>query len=116
MTATLAKDQLTEVAELWPGAATAVEGAVTFVLLPGVALPDGVTPAACDLLLCPSERDGYPCRLYFGVQIQGGPTQNWHVQGVRILEQPWWAFSWRIPPGLRLAQMVEAHLSGLRRS
>jgi hypothetical protein len=109
------EDQLREVAALYPGTATAREGGVIFVLLPNVPLPDGLTPTHADLLLCPVERDGYQCRLYFGAAIQGGPPQNWHVQGVRILERPWWAFSWRVPQGLRLAQMVEAHLHGLRR-
>jgi hypothetical protein len=109
------EDQLQEVAALYPGAATAEEGGVTFILLPGAALPDGVTPTHVDLLLCPLERDGYPCRLFFASAIQGGPSLNWHVQGTRILDRAWWAFSWRVPPGLRLAQMVEAHLQALRR-
>lgn len=111
----LPEDQLTELAAFYPGAATAQEAGVTFVMLPSVALPDGVTPTCADLLLCPAERDGYPCRVFFGCAIEGGPSLNWHVQGVRILERAWWAFSWRVPPGLRLAQMVEAHLQALRR-
>ena len=112
----LTEDQLREVVALYPGAATAQEGGVAFVALPHVPLPDGLTPTHSDLLLCPVERDGYPCRLYFGCAIEGGPPQNWHVQGnVRILERQWWAFSWRVPVGLRLAQMVEAHLQALRR-
>lgn len=109
------EDQLTEVASLYPGAATAGEGGVTFVLLPNVSLPAGLTPTHADLLLCPVERDGYPCRLYFSAAIEGGPPQNWHVQGARIIERSWWAFSWKVPVGLRLAQMVEAHLQALRR-
>jgi hypothetical protein len=111
----LPKDQLAEVAALYPGAATLQEGGITFVLLPKVGMPEGSTPDCVDLLLCPVERDGYPSRLYFGAAIQGAPTQNWHVQGVRIVERLWWAFSWRVPVGLRLAQMVEAHLQALRR-
>jgi hypothetical protein len=111
----LPQDQLQEVAALHSGAAIAQEAEITFVLLPGVPLPEGVTPTSADLLLCPVERDGYPCRVFFGCPIQGGPSLNWHVQGARILERAWWAFSWRVPPGLRLAQMVEAHLQALRR-
>lgn len=108
-------DQRAEMAALWPGAVISEEGGATFILLPNVDLPDGLSPARADLLLCPDGRDGYASRLFFSARIEGGPDRNWN--GVaRILERAWWAFSWNIPPGLRLAQMVEAHLNGLRRS
>ncbi len=107
-------DQVQELLRLFPGAHQAVEGGVTYILLPDLELPLGCAPSRVDVLLCPTARDNYASRLYYAQQISCGPPQNWHVQGVRILERNWFAFSWRTREGLRLTQMVLAHLDGLR--
>jgi hypothetical protein len=107
-------EQLTELAVMHPGVAMATEGGTTFYRIPTLRLPSGCSPAAVDALLCPSARDGYPSRLYYSAQIQSPNSLNWHVQGVQILGQKWWAISWRTAEGLRLAQMVRAHLDAFR--
>lgn len=110
----LPTDQVAELVRLFPRAEQAVEGAVIYILLPDLELPAGCAPSRVDALLCPTARDGYASRLYYAQQITGGPPQNWHVQGIRILERNWFAFSWKMREGLRLTQMVLAHLNGLR--
>lgn len=94
----------------------AQEGGTTFLLIEQLALPAGCTPLRVDALLCPSPRDGYTSRLFFGEQVHTlrTPPPNWNGS-VRILERAWYAFSWRMPAEpLRLAQMVAEHLRGLR--
>jgi hypothetical protein len=107
-------EQVEELKLLCPGVAQAEEGGRTFFSLPGLSLPEGCQPSQVDALLCPSEMDSYPSRLFFAAQIQGPGSRNWNANGVRILEKNWHAFSWKVDPKLRLAQMVAAHLKGLR--
>lgn len=111
---TFPDDQVEELKLLSPGAERCEEGGKTYLYLPGLSLPDGCAPARIDALLCPTERDGYSSRLFFAVRVQSPASRNWNANGVRILERNWEAFSWKVPPGLRLAQMVGAHLRGLR--
>ena len=110
---TSTESQIVELLRLFPGTQRAVEGGNTYFLIPDLEMPPGCTPARLDVLLCPSARDGYASRLYFSQKVEGGPPQNWHVSGVRILERNWHAFSWRTREGLRLIQMVLAHVGGL---
>jgi hypothetical protein len=108
-------DQIEELRLLCPEASRCEEGGSVFFLLPAVALPPACEPAITDLLLCPTPRDGYPSRLFFAEAVKSSTSQNWHVNGVRIIERNWHAFSWRVTrPGLRLAQLVSAHLRALR--
>ena len=107
-------EQVEELKLLCPGVALAGEGNRVFFALPGLTLPEGCTPSKTDALLCPTEMDGYPSRLFFAVRVDGPGTRNWNVNGVRILEKNWHAFSWKVDPKLRLAQMVAAHLKGFR--
>lgn len=107
-------DQVAELKRLWPGAQRAEEGGITFILLPGLAMPEGCSPASTDVLFCPTPRDGYPSRLYFADVIQSPKVLNWAGQS-HILGRTWQAFSWRVDePGLRLAQLVMTHLQALR--
>lgn len=108
-------DQVQELLRLYPGTASAAEGGTTYYLIPDLRLPAGCAPPTVDALLCPVERDGYQSRLYYSAQVANGPQQNWHVNAHRYLERSWYAFSWRTRSGLRLVQMVLAHLDGLRR-
>lgn len=104
-------DQIEELKALATNVLKCDEGNVTYFLLKGLQLPDGCSPTIADALLCPTERDGYPSRLFFSIQFGCPKQQNWNSCNIRILEQNWFAFSWRINrSGLRLAQMVSAHL------
>jgi hypothetical protein len=108
------EEQLKELATLFPGVAAAEEGGDTFYLIPSLRLPQGTSPEVVDALLCPTRRDGYESRLYFSEHIRCPNTLNWTVNGVHMLGRNWWAISWRTAPGLRLAQMVRAHLDAFR--
>jgi hypothetical protein len=111
---TLPDDEVQELKLLCPGVRQGVEAGVTYFLLPDLTLPAGRIPETTDALLCPSGRDGYPSRLFFATQVTGGQGTNWNAVRVRIFERDWYALSWRIPAGLRLAQMLSAHLAALR--
>jgi hypothetical protein len=108
------QDEALELVSLYPNTSRSEEGGLTYFLIPDVALPPGCAPSSCDALLCPLQRDGYISRLFFSEQIQSPQPRNWNANGIRILERNWHAFSWQTRAGLRLAQMVQTHLSGLR--
>lgn len=106
-------DQAEELKKVFSNVSYAEEGGYRYYLIPQLELPENCTPRVVDVLLCPDLKDGYNSRLYFSQQITSGKALNWHVTGVRILERNWCAFSWQLPAGLRLAQMLTAHLRGL---
>ena len=114
-------DQVCELARAFPDARAAPEGGVTFYLLPSVTLPAHCQPRTVDLLLCPSQRDGYETRLFLSQQVQRPPhpdekkRHNWNGHA-RILERNWHALSWQIPGVLRmrLLQMVLCHLEAFQ--
>lgn len=110
------EDQVAELKRLCPDLCEVVEANCSYVLLPGLNLPEGCSPARTDALLCPSARDGYPSRLFFSERIESKASAipNWNVNGLRIVERNWHAYSWKVNPQLRLAQMVAAHLRALR--
>jgi hypothetical protein len=112
---TFPQDQVEELKMLYGKVLQATEGGFDFFLLPQLALPDGCAPERVDALLCPMPRDGYTSRLFFSEKPSSRPTPNWNGQ-MRLLERTWHAFSWRInaPAPLRLAQLVQTHLRGLR--
>lgn len=112
----LPDDEVAELKGFFPDLLAAKEGGITYVLLRNARLPQGCSPSSMDLLLCPAERDGYTSRLYFAERVQAAPTApalNWNGT-CRVLERNWSAFSWKVPGGLRLAQLVQAHLRALR--
>lgn len=107
-------DQLKELQSLWPEVQQCNEAGTEYFVFPSFALPDGCEPGRLDVLLCPTPRDGYPCRVYFAAQVRGQKVPNWNQHGVRILERNWSSYSWNIgPEPRRLAQMVPAYLKGL---
>jgi hypothetical protein len=108
-----ADEQIQELAALFSGVQQAEEAGVTYYLIPAHPMPTGSTPDEVDLLLCPTERDGYPSRLYFSSPVQSGNVLNWNAVH-HILGRSWYAVSWRTRAGLRLAQMVSAHLDSVR--
>lgn len=106
-------EQLEELLRPYPGVHEAQEGGVTFYLLPSLAMPEGCQPATVDALLCPVPRDGYESRLFLATRVTCAVGQNWNSE-VRLFERTWHAASWRTRAGLRLAQMVSAHLDAFR--
>ena len=109
------QDQIEELVSVIPNVRQASEGGVTYFLLPQLDMPLGCTPQQVDSLLCPVPRDGYQSRLFFAEMVNGGPSRNWHVQGnIRILDRNWYAISWQTRSGLRLIQMIRAHLDALK--
>ncbi len=104
-----------EVAELqrcYPGSKRCEEGGTTFYFIPNLPLPQGCSPASTAALLCPTERDGYPSRLYFAEHIQSPAALNWNMQP-RALERNWHAFSWAAIPNLSLTDLVLAYTRAL---
>lgn len=115
---TIQPDQLEELKLMASNIGTTEEGGISFLLLPDYRLPDGCIPIVVDLLLCPSQRDGYESRLFFSEKVQpvekpGRVALNWNGS-IRIAERNWQAFSWRTPTNLRLAQMLSIHLKALQ--
>jgi hypothetical protein len=103
----LPPDQLQELKSTFPGIATAEEGSVPFVLFPELLLPSGSLPERVRALLCPTQRDGYPSRLFLAQKVQHkGTGHNWNADGVVILGQRWWAVSWMVSDGQRLINMI----------
>jgi hypothetical protein len=107
-------DNLQELRSLCPEAKQASEGAIDFVLLPGLALPSGCSSSSIDCLLCLGPRDGYESRLFFAQPVSSREPRNWNGQNIRILERNWFAYSWRVPGGLRPIETLIAHLQALR--
>lgn len=112
----LPEEQIKELIRLFPETRRADDAGLTYFLISKLELPPGCTPATVDALLCPSPLDGYESRLFFAQEVNSGLARNWHVQGRRILERNWCAFSWKTRPGLRLVQILLAHLDGLKGS
>jgi hypothetical protein len=110
------EDQVAELKLLCPEASEVAEAGLSYLLLPGLNLPEGCSTPRVDALLCPSTRDGYPSRLFLAerVQSKAKAEPNWNANGIRIVERNWHAFSWKTSPNLRLAQMVAAHMRALR--
>jgi hypothetical protein len=109
----IAEADMTELRSLCPDAKQAQEGGLRYVLLPGLKLPEGCTPAELDCLLCVDPRDGYQGRLFFSQIVATREPRNWQP-GVRILERNWVAFSWQIPANLRPMEILTTLLRPVR--
>jgi hypothetical protein len=106
--------QIEELKQIAPSLSHAQEGGYNFILIEKFKLPEGCQPAAADLLLCPTPRDGYLSRLFFSSKIMGCPSRNWNGN-IRVLGKNWFAISWKVPAGLRLAEILLVHLKALRK-
>jgi hypothetical protein len=111
------KDQIEELKHCCQAVSACQDGGIDYLLLEGLALPPGCSPARIDALLCPTFRDGYSSRLFFAAQVQSPFARNWNFDG-RICERNWHGYSWKTddPRPMRLAQLVRLHLDGLRRA
>jgi hypothetical protein len=107
-------DQIDEMRKLYPRAFIASDGGVEYVLIPEMPMPPNCSPDKLDVLLCPRPRDGYSSRLFFSQLVSSARRPNWNKQNERILERNWFAYSFKVPEGLRLAQLVALHLKGLQ--
>lgn len=107
------EDEIAELKLINPNLSTAQEGGNQFILISGLSLPSGCQPQLVDALLCPTMREGYNSRLYLSAQITGCPFRNWNGQ-LRLLGRNWFAISWQVPGGLRLAETLLVHLNAFR--
>src|SRR5207253_6789258 len=90
------------------------EAGIDYVFLPALRLPGGCNPAVVDCLLALGARDGYENRLFFAQAVMAPHSLNWNSQNIRILERNWFAYSWRVPSGLRPISVLIGHLQALR--
>jgi hypothetical protein len=101
---------------LYPEICAAREGDFGFIRINPLKLPKGCTPDTVCALLCPMTRDNYPSRLFLSKKIShSGPGQHWNANGVIILNESWWAVSWKTTrPNQTLVEMVLDHLGAFR--
>lgn len=96
---------------------SAVEGSITFLLLKALRLPAGASAATVDALIRLGDSgDGYATRLYLSQRVVG-PSKialNWNSNDQRILEQNWFAYSWKAAADLPLEEILLEHMKALR--
>ena len=112
------QEQIEELKKYCSRLSAFTEGAITFLLLEGLRLPQGCNPETTDALLCPVDRgDGYASRLFFPGQISSPRAQNWHIANAHIGGRNWWAYSWRMTmTNPTLAQILTEHLAAFTRT
>jgi hypothetical protein len=90
------------------------EAGQAMLLIKDAQMPAGITPARCDLLLCPGPRDGYATRLYFAELAAGPGKPNWHMTAF-LAGRSWHVYSQQgVPATLRLAEIYANHLRALK--
>jgi hypothetical protein len=110
-------EQIAAVKRVFPDISVAPEGSFNFMLIEQLKLPTGCEPQIVDALLCPTQRDGYPSRLFLSQQIaHKGRGQNWNPKhSVVILGRSWWAVSWKTTRANQtLLEMIMDHLDAFR--
>ena len=107
-------DHMAELRTLCAEARAYSETGIDYVHLPNLSLPPGCNPQCIDCLLCLGPRDGYDNRLFFATAVAAPTPRNWNSANLRILERNWFAFSWRVPLGLRPIEVLINHLKALR--
>lgn len=110
----ISEEHINELRALCAGAAAHSEAGIDYAFLPGLQLPPGCNPPVMDCLLCLGQRDGYENRLFFPIVVSSPVARNWNTQNVRILERNWFAYSWRVPGGLRPIEVLIEHFQALR--
>lgn len=112
---TVTKEQIEYLKSRWSGVQSVVEGNITYYLVPDVELPDGCTPARANVLICPVDHLGYPCRVFFSQRIECKTAKpNWNHSPHAIADKAWHAFSWQIGKGpYTLHQILAGFLKGL---
>jgi hypothetical protein len=109
-------EQLEALKQRCSGLASATEGGLSYLELKSLQLPSGCTPSRVDALLCVSERDGYPSRLFFATMItKPERVANWNSQNIMILNRTWHAYSFKLNnPPASLEAMLLDHLTPFR--
>ena len=108
-------DEVPELEKAFGELSAASEGGVTFIRIARLVLPEGCQPREVTALLCPTERDGYPSRLFISEKVAHPGKAGWNPGGGSvILGQQWWALSWKIRPDQRLLQQLLDHLGAFR--
>ncbi len=107
------ENQIAELKQITPDLSCAQEGGYNYILIKDLRLPDNCKPEVVDALLCSTPRDGYESRLFFSALITGCHQRNWNGN-IRVLEGNWYAVSWKVPGGLKLAEILMVHLKALR--
>lgn len=107
---TIPQDEIDELDRLWPGVAAVEEQDRQYFVIPGVRITGAPSPVT--LLLCPVERDGYPCRVFFSSPVGSPRGTSWSA--LQIIERTWHGFSWRLDDKpRRLAQIVYGFLKAV---
>ena len=106
-------DQIEELKRIAPSVSEATERGYSYLLIENLQLPDQCIPSVVNALLCPTPREGYNSRLFFSSKIEGIPARNWNGN-IRALDRNWYAISWQVLDGLRLAEILMVHLNSLR--
>ena len=94
-----------------------VVGNITYLVLRGLKLPPGASAATVDAMIRLGDTgDGYATRLYLSQRVIGASklAVNWNSNDQRILEQIWFAYSWKAAADLPLEEILLEHLKGLR--
>lgn len=109
------EEQVEELKAIYPELAAAREGHTDFIRIENLILPEPCHPKVVSGLLCPSDRDGYPSRLFISEKVSYPGKANWNpTTGSVILGRQWWGLSWKTKPGQTLLQMVIDHLGGFK--
>jgi hypothetical protein len=112
------EDQIDALKTLYPNLSLGEEAKTSFIRIEKLKLPAGCEPRVVTALLCPTDRDGYPSRLFISQKVtHGGKGQNWNPQlSVVILGENWWAVSWKTTRSNQtLVEMVLDHLGAFRK-
>ena len=111
------QEQIDELKSCYPNLNALDDGGQSYILISPLCLPLGCDPDQVDGLLCPSQRDGYPSRLFLSVKVKHkGPGQGWNPQdGLIIAGRQWWAVSWHTHrENQLLLGMMTAHLQAFQ--
>lgn len=105
---------LKEISKLYPDIQILKEGGYNYILIKKLNLPERCTPNSVDALLCINKRDGYDSRLFVSHKVEGcDSSRNWNSVA-SILDNTWFAMSWRSKPGLTYLEMLMVHLKAFK--
>lgn len=109
------ENQINDLRSLVPNLQLVQEGGYSYFYIEGLTLPEGCVPKKVNVLLCPTQMQGYQSRLYFSCKIESpaSSSRNWNGN-LRVIGQNWSAISWQTKSGLTLVEMLSIHLKALK--
>jgi hypothetical protein len=113
----LDESQLDKLKAYCESVSSVVVGAITYLVLKALRLPPGASLPVVDAMLRLGDSgDSYATRLYLSKQVAGASkiALNWNVNDQRILEQNWFAYSWKAAADLPPEEILLEHLKALR--